>query len=498
MHFGGARLGGGRAFVGRSHFGPRSFGHRSFAGRSFARPGFHGGRSFGGRSFNNRSFAGRNNARFNRRAAAIGAGAGAGAAALAGRRGNVARNANVTRNARAVQRSLNARSVNRALRNNAGLRNPRNRALITAGVATAAWHGGNWHGGNWHGGRNWWWRHHNGGFGWVGPVFWPFAFYDIYDYAFWGAPYDDGFWGYGYPDLYAGMFGPYGYDDLMAYAGYLPRTASRGGGTRESYAYAPSKGGSSKNRTKTSLAQMCGDDSSRLIGGLPIDAFQNAIQPNEQQRAALDDLGNASVKAAGILKDSCPTEVALTAPGRLAAMQQRIEAMISAVQTVQGPLEKFYGLLNDEQKAQINALSTSGERQRSAKTASRQTEAKAGPAGAASAGGACDATQPELTQWPAAAIEDSVKPNEQQRKSLDALQAAAGKAADSLKASCVNRPEDAQTPPARLAAVSQRLNAMLDAVKTVRTAMNDFYGSLTDEQKASFDAIRPQQADARR
>jgi hypothetical protein len=54
-------------------------------------------------------------------------------------------------------------------------------------VATAAWHGGDR-----------WWRHHDGGFGWVGPVFWPFAFFDIYDYAFWGYPYDDAFWGYGY------------------------------------------------------------------------------------------------------------------------------------------------------------------------------------------------------------------------------------------------------------------------------------------------------------
>ena len=39
---------------------------------------------------------------------------------------------------------------------------------------------------------------------------------------------------------------------------------------------------------------------------------------------------------------------------------------------------------------------------------------------------------------------------------------------------------------------------MLRAVKTVRMAMDDFYGSLTDEQKAAFDAIGPQQAGGRR
>jgi hypothetical protein len=37
-------------------------------------------------------------------------------------------------------------------------------------------------------------------------------------------------------------------------------------------------------------------------------------------------------------------------------MQQSIEAMIAAVAIVQPALDKFYSLLNDEQKARLNAL----------------------------------------------------------------------------------------------------------------------------------------------
>ena len=145
-----------------------------------------------------------------------------------------------------------------------------------------------------------------------------------------------GHWQFGVGSTVRGkVFGIYGYDDLMGYAGYLPRYAGRRGGNLDTGAYAPPNG-------QTTLAQMCGDDS-RVIAGLPIEAFQNAIQPNEAQRAALEDLANASKKAAAGLRGACPTDVALTAPGRLAAMQQRIEAMIVAVQTVQGPLDKFYG-----------------------------------------------------------------------------------------------------------------------------------------------------------
>jgi hypothetical protein len=104
--------------------------------------------------------------------------------------------------------------------------------------------------------------------------------------------------------------------------------------------------------------------------------------------------------------------------------------------------------------------------------------------------------QPGLTDWPVATIEQSVRPTDQQHRYLDALQSAAARAADMLKASCQTQAEDARTPPARLATVGKRLDTMLQAVSTVRVAMNDFYGSLTDEQKAAFDAIGPKRMGA--
>ena len=195
-----------------------------------------------------------------------------------------------------------------------------------------------------------WWQHGNGGYGWVGPLFWPFAYHDIYDYTIWGDRI--GFWDYGYTDIYAGIFAPYGYDDL---SGYL---AQRPSGRR--------------HRGLAPLAQMCGDDS-RAIAGLPIDQIQLTVQPTEPQFAALDELGNASIAAAQNIRAACPSQIVLTAPGRLAAMQQRIEAMISAVATVRPPLEKFYGLLDDEQKARFNALAADQRRVSVANNASRQS-----------------------------------------------------------------------------------------------------------------------------
>jgi hypothetical protein len=92
-----------------------------------------------------------------------------------------------------------------------------------------------------------------------------------------------------------------------------------------------------------------------------------------------------------------------------------------------------------------------------------------------------------VTQWPAAEIERVVRPNEAQLATLNALQNAAAQAAQQLAASCPS--EMPVTPPARLAAVAKRLNVMLQAVKNVRAALDDFYGVLNDEQKAQFNLI---------
>jgi hypothetical protein len=458
---GGGHGGGGHGARGGGHGGGHGMhrgGGRHFgAGRAMRSHAVrHGGRSFARPSFRaQRQHALRGGPRVNAvRAANVHQGA----------PGLVARDANRARSAFAVQRALNARPVARALGNPMAMRDPRARAFVTAGLATAAWSGGGWP----------WWQHANGGFGWVGPVFWPFAYRDIYDYAFWGAPYAGTFWGYGYGDLYAGIFGPYGYDDLMGYAPLLPRYAGRE--QVPGYANLP-------RGTRTDLSSMCGDDG-RVIAGLPLEAFQEVIGPNAAQRAALDELASASAKAAETLQASCPAEAALTAPRRLEVMQLRLEAMLGAVQTLQPPLAKFYGTLSDEQKAEINALAIQqrAQRRRSARAA----------AAAAPPEQVCEQQQAGFNDWPSAAIEQGVKPNEQQQKALARLRNAANDAAEQLRASCFVQ-ADAQTPPARLAAVGQRLERMLQAVKSVRTALGEFYGTLSDEQKAAFDAIGPQQ-----
>jgi hypothetical protein len=79
-------------------------------------------------------------------------------------------------------------------------------------------------------------------------------------------------------------------------------------------------------------------------------------------------------------------------------------------------------------------------------------------------------------------VERATQPTTEQRPNFDKLKEAANKAHEVMRGACTT--ERPVTPTGRLAAAEKRLAAMLEAVRTVRPAMDAYYGSLTDEQKA--------------
>ncbi len=308
------------------------------------------------------------------------------------------------------------------------------------------------------------------GYGWYGPVFWPFAYDVLFADLFWGYAYGWPFWAYGYPDIYGGLFSPYGYDDL---AGYLsPGPGAVGGdyaGASAAQTRAARAAVSRQAEVTGQINQSCGADS-KDVAGWPVDRIEQAVAPTADQRALLDDFANASVRAAQAIKEACPTTVSFMPTGRLDAMQKRVEGMVEAAGIVAPPLDKFYNSLSDEQKARLNAANDQTGKGRSLAT--------------------CGAVS-SATQWPGERIEKAVQPNEQQQAKLDALKTAMANAADRLAQACPSSLP--ATPPARLTAISTRLDAMLDSIKSVRGALDDFYGSLSDEQKAQFNLIGRQQ-----
>jgi hypothetical protein len=295
--------------------------------------------------------------------------------------------------------------------------------------------------------------------GWFGPLFWPYAYDDFIDYTFWPYAYDT-FWPYAYDDVYVSLFGPYAY----AGSAYASAPAYRGGGRVQRV---PAGG----------VAQICSAEGTGLTDW-PIEQITQVVEPDDGQRGLLDGLKNATASAVEEMKSACPSDLADTPTGRIAAMRIRLEAMLKAVTLVRPALDRFYNALSDEQKARFNAVPEAAQaRRRTARTAPTPDQSQACGA---------DVTAPV----PIDRIRRVVDPSEAQASALEALDQATRKAAEALKASC--RGDQNLTPPGRIAAMEQRLKATLDALDIVQPALDRFYGSLSDEQKARFNRLTRQ------
>ena len=90
-----------------------------------------------------------------------------------------------------------------------------------------------------------------------------------------------------------------------------------------------------------------------------MERIERLVNPTDAQRAALDNLRNASAKAAEIIAAACPRELPASATARLELMEKRLDSMQQAIKTVRPAFDAFYATLNDEQKARVN---TSGPR----------------------------------------------------------------------------------------------------------------------------------------
>jgi hypothetical protein len=308
---------------------------------------------------------------------------------------------------------------------------------------------------------------------WAGAVFWPYVYTDVFYSAFWPGAYDDGYWAYAYDDLLDGAYWAYG-DPYAAYAyvGPNPDTAglTGGSGLTSGRSRAPTAAVSGRN-----VAAAC--EQSANVANWPFGQIEAAIAPTPQQQELLNNLKGAASQAANALKTSCPTSFPLTPPGRLQAMTARLESTLRAVDLVRPPLAQFYDSLSDEQKARFNAIGP------------EPGQEKVGATGRsnASAESACGKAKPGLIDLPIEQIQAVVRPTGAQTQALDRLREASGQAVGTLQSAC---PEvTAQTPVGRLDAMHDRLSAMVDAAKTLQPALNDFYGSLTNEQKAAFNTL---------
>jgi LTXXQ motif family protein len=77
------------------------------------------------------------------------------------------------------------------------------------------------------------------------------------------------------------------------------------------------------------LASLCGNQAESFTK-LPAQHIEEVVKPTGPQQTALDQLKQASAKAADELRASCPGQAGDTPTGRLDAMNHRLDAMVQA------------------------------------------------------------------------------------------------------------------------------------------------------------------------
>jgi hypothetical protein len=225
------------------------------------------------------------------------------------------------------------------------------------------------------------------------------------------------------------------------------------------------------------LIRMCGELAEQLAVW-PIAQIEQAVQPTEAQRAGLAEVGTVSGTAAQQLRAACPADAPATLTARLETVEKTLEAMRQATNSVRPHVETFYGLLDDERKARLviwmnPAAASDGAEQRT--PASRGRSARL-----------CEAPSSiQFVGLPVERLDYVLQPTQTQLAAVRALQSATAKALETLKLNCPS--EEALTPPKRVEIMWRRLDALLQAVRTISPAVRELYELLSDEQKKRLD-----------
>jgi hypothetical protein len=293
--------------------------------------------------------------------------------------------------------------------------------------------------------------------GWVGPPAWPNAFEDTVGFTFW-------------PDDYGARFRGHGFDVIAdTITGHFAvhrsaRTATSGSATRSDADNEPS-------------VNRCGDASSSDTNW-PSTRVDQILQLSNAQHGSLDKLQSTADQSIRTIRANCVGPAAGAAPDRLRDFVQTLWSVRDAGIAMREPLKSFYASLRANQKSSFTTEQPQNSSPPDPKTAdpamNRQFQA-------------CASQNAEKAERMIKEIEMRVRPNKEQSTNLEYLHKVSTDMAKLLIASCAQPiPAD---PMARLDAANDQLAAINYAATTVQIAVDDFYQTLNNEQKARFDSL---------
>ena len=238
------------------------------------------------------------------------------------------------------------------------------------------------------------------------------------------------------------------------------------------------------------MRELIGDCDRQLfdLKNLPTNSIAQTIEPDDAQATALENIHRIAEKTADALTASCPLQDAGEPPLRLAAAEQGLEAVETAMNSLQQPLETFYQSLRDEQKERLASTAPAPDTDVSGATPAdlprhRRPRRENGPPVLA---WDCDQWIEQLRNWPVDQVLRALNLMPRQRGTFYELAASFQFAADNLEDSCPR--QDRPTPIGRLLYMKDKLQALHQSANIIGVPLRHLYDILDDGQKTRFGA----------
>jgi hypothetical protein len=288
----------------------------------------------------------------------------------------------------------------------------------------------------------------------TGPAAWVTAYEEVLGFAFW-------------PDDYGAQFRSRGFDVI---ADTITGRSDRvGTPTRVATT------GTARNDGNDVSADQCNDASS-ADDKWPASRIEQLLQLSDGQRATLDKVQLAANDAVNTIKSNCRQTGELSPPDRLRALVQALWVVRDGDIAMRAPLKNFYESLTSAQKSSFAVQKSQNVPAPDDKTQGGENKQYQ----------ACAAQNVGSAERLVKEIEMKIRPDKTQAASLENLHKISSDMAKLLIASCAQPiPAD---PLLRLDSASDQITAMNYAASNVQIALDDFYGRLSQTQKARFEA----------
>jgi hypothetical protein len=217
----------------------------------------------------------------------------------------------------------------------------------------------------------------------------------------------------------------------------------------------------------------------------PANFAAQLADPSEAQRDALEHMRAIVSESSEALASACPKDVPGAVAQRIDTLDGLLAAFANTLDKVRPPVEAFYALLGDEEKARLVAgyLVPDGslpERSQSPRNERPIARAPAPPQGAAG-DSPCRKWAEALRAWPVRQVESSIELSDAQHAALYEATAAIYRAVDRVAAAC--GAASSFTPVGQLDRQRKQIDAVRQSLDVIRTPVGRFAESLNDGQK---------------